>query len=334
MGFFKPSYDFLGIGDIVIDRFIRLKQAEIRCNEEGEDCKLCLNFADKIPYENSYLIPAVGNSANAAVTAARLGLNSALYANVGDDYYGKLCIETMEKEKVTSEFIRINKNRITNYHYVLWFADDRTILVKHENYDYKIINWGKPRWIYLSSMGETSSEFHYELEKYLKNNPEIKLAFQPGTFQMKLGKETLAGIYKRADVFFCNKEESQRILETNEPEIKNLLKMIAALGPKITVITDGVKGAYSYDGKEMLFMSEYPDPKPPLERTGAGDAFSSTFTVALALGMSIRDALKWAPINPMSVVQKIGAQAGLLTRPELERYLKRAPKDYEPKVLE
>jgi sugar/nucleoside kinase (ribokinase family) len=56
--------------------------------------------------------------------------------------------------------------------------------------------------------------------------------------------------------------------------------------------------------------------------------------VALALGMSIRDALKWAPINPMSVVQKIGAQAGLLTRPELERYLKRAPKDYEPKVLE
>ena len=109
---------------------------------------------------------------------------------------------------------------------------------------------------------------------------------------------------------------------------------MAVLGPKIVVITDGVKGAYSYDRKEMLFMRPYPDPKPPLERTGAGDAFSSTFTVALALGLSVRDALKWAPINPMSVVQEIGARAGLLTRPELEEYLKKAPADYEPKVLE
>jgi len=150
---------------------------------------------------------------------------------------------------------------------------------------------------------------------------------------MKFGKESLKGIYKRSDLFLCNKEEAQRILEIEERDIKKLLKMMAALGPKITVITDGVKGAYSYDGKEMLFMRPYPDPKPPLERTGAGDAFSSTFTVALALGMNIRDALKWAPINPMSVVQQIGARAGLLTRKELEEYLAKAPDDYEPKVL-
>ena len=134
-------------------------------------------------------------------------------------------------------------------------------------------------------------------------------------------------------MFFSNKEEAQRILETNESDIKNLLKAVAALGPKIIVITDGPKGAYSYDGKEMLFMPPYPDPAPPLERTGAGDAFSSTFTAALAMGKSVREAMMWAPINPMSVVQKIGARAGLLTRPELEEFLKNAPADYEPKVL-
>ena len=109
--------------------------------------------------------------------------------------------------------------------------------------------------------------------------------------------------------------------------------MISALGPKIAVITDGPKGSYSYDGKEMLFMPPYPDPAPPLERTGAGDAFSSTFTVALALGKSVREALMWAPINPMSVVQQIGARTGLLTRPELEELLKKAPADYEPRVI-
>ena len=208
----EHNYDFLGIGDITIDRFIRLEEAEIKCDGNKENCKLCLNFADKIPYKESYLIPAVGNSANAAVSASRLGLKSSLLTNVGDDYYGKLCIETLEKENVATEFVLINKNGITNYHYVLWFKDDRTILIKHEKYDYNFSEFGEPRWVYLSSIGENSLPFHKELEKYLNDKPEIKLAFQPGTFQMKFGKDALKGIYERSDVFFCNKEESRRIL--------------------------------------------------------------------------------------------------------------------------
>lgn len=330
----EHNYDFLGIGDTVIDRFIRISEAEIRCDGRDENCKLCLNFADKVPYEASYLIAAVGNSANASVAASRLGLKSALLSNVGDDYYGKLCIETIQKENVATNFITINKGRLTNYHYVLWFSDDRTILVKHEKYDYEFHEFGEPKWVYLSSMGENSLVFHEELEKYLLAHKKIKLAFQPGTFQMKFGKKALKGIYKRSDLFLCNKEESQRILETDEYDVKNLLKAVAALGPKIVVITDGIKGAYSYDGKEMIFMRPYPDPKPPYERTGAGDAFSSTFTSALALGMSVRDAMRWAPINPMSVVQQVGARAGLLTRHELEEFLKKAPADYEPKIID
>jgi len=335
MGFFKKTYDFVGIGDIVADDFIRIEEAKILpADHDQGNLRLCLSFADKVPYKESYLVPAVGNSPNAAVAAARLGLKSAILTNIGDDYHGKLCLEALKKENISTELVAAHKDKKTNYHYVLWVKDDRTILIKHEEYDYKLYNFGEPKWVYLSSLGQNSLPFHQELEKYFNERPKIKLAFQPGTFQIKFGKDALAGIYKRADVFFCNKEESQRILETNEPEIKNLLKMIAALGPKITVITDGIKGAYSYDNKEILFMRPYPDPKPPLERTGAGDAFSSTFTVALALGMSIRDALKWAPINPMSVVQQIGARAGLLTRKELEEYLAKAPADYEPRVLE
>lgn len=318
----------------MIDAFIRLEQAEVRCNKDKENCYLCLNFADKIPYEDVYVMPAVGNSANAAVAASRLGLNSALFTNLGGDNNGKDCLKILKAENVDTDFVVINKNQKTNYHYVLWVQDDRTILVKHEKYAYTMIDINNPRWVYLSSLGENSLEFHRELLVYLNEHPVIKLAFQPGTFQMKFGKESLKGIYKRSNVFLCNKEESQRILGTPDGDIKHLLKMTAALGPKIVVITDGVKGAYSYDGKEMLFMRPYPDPKPPLERTGAGDAFSSTFTVALALEMSVRDALKWAPINPMSVVQEIGARTGLLTRPELEEYLRKAPADYEPKVLE
>ena len=97
------------------------------------------------------------------------------------------------------------------------------------------------------------------------------------------------------------------------------------------VITDGTKGAYAYNGEEAWFMPPYPDPKPPFERTGAGDAFSSTFVAALAMGKNIEEALMMAPINSMSVVQKSARKPVLLTMPELENYLRQAPEDYRPK---
>ena len=71
------------------------------------------------------------------------------------------------------------------------------------------------------------------------------------------------------------------------------------------------------------------DPAPPYERTGAGDSFASTFISALTLGKTPSEAITWAPINSMSVVQKVGAQEGLLTRDELEKYLAVAPEDYK-----
>ena len=328
------KFDFVAIGDTVTDAFIRIQDANVHCNVNKEKCELCMRFGDKIPFEFVKILPAVGNSANASVAAARLGLSSALVSDIGDDYHGKECLEALKKSNVDTDFIRVHKDMKTNYHYVLWYEDDRTILIKHEEYGYDgVPDIDSPRWIYLSSLGENSHMFHIHIIKFLRDHPEISLAFQPGTFQMKMGYEKLADLYALTKVFICNKSEAQRILQTKEDDIKKLLSEVAKLGPKIVLITDGPAGAYAYDGKEFWFMPPYPDPKPPYERTGAGDAFSSTFVSALALGKSVEEALMWAPINSMSVVQYIGAQEGLLTREKLEKYLAEAPTDYKPKKI-
>ena len=228
-----------------------------------------------------------------------------------------------------------NKNEKTNYHFVLSFKSDRTILVKHAPFNYEFPNIGKPKWVYLSSLAENSLPYQLEIAKYVKANPEIKMAFQPGTFQINLGYEKMKEIYSASELFFCNVEEAKKILisadkNIENSDIKNLLNMVQELGPKIIVITDGPRGAYSYDGNNMWHMPMYPDEKPPFDRTGAGDSFSSTFTSALALGKSIDEALMWGPINSMSVVQYLGAQEGLLNREKLEKYLKEAPENYRP----
>lgn len=330
----EHQFDFIAIGDTVTDAFIRLKDASVHCGINKQNCQICMRFGDKIPYENVTVVPAVGNSANAAVSAMRLGLKTAFVSNIGADDWGKECLGALQAEHIDTQFVKVHEGQKTNYHYVLWYEDDRTILVKHEEYEYKLPDMGLPKWVYLSSMGGNSLPFHQKIEKYLAAHPKIKLAFQPGTYQMKFGKEALAGIYQRADFFICNKEESQRILETQESDIKKLLDMMYELGPKLVVITDGKDGAYVREENEnMFFMPSYPDPKPPYERTGAGDAFSSTFAAFIALGLSVEEALLRAPINSMSVVQYIGAREGLLSREKLEEYLRNAPEDYKPRKI-
>jgi sugar/nucleoside kinase (ribokinase family) len=335
----EKELDFVSVGDLTTDAFIKIKEAKVRENEDGEKPELCLSFADKVPYDFTEIVPAVGNSANAAVSAVRLGMDAAFVSNMGDDENGQKCLEALKENNISTEFVKIHPGEKTNYHYVLWYKADRTILVNHNEYDYQMPDVGSPKWMYLSSLAPNSLPFHNEIAEYLKTHPDIKLAFQPGTFQMELGYESLKEIYKQTAVFFCNVQEAKRILrgigkEVDGTEIKELLKMMFDLGPKIVVITDGPEGAFTYDGNEIWTIPMYPDPAPPVDRTGAGDSFSSTFVIALGLGKAIPEALTWGPINSMSVVQHVGAQKGLLTRDQLEKYLTDAPDHYKPTRIE
>lgn len=328
--------DVVSIGDIVTDAFIKLQdnQAVTYQNDQGK--WLAMPFATKIPFDHVEVVEAVGNASNAAVAFARLGLDSAFVTNVGADAHGRDMIKALDKQDVDTQFVRINRGKKSNYHYVLWYKDERTILIKHEEYDY---HWPHlrpseiPHWVYFSSISEHALEYHDQVADWLDENPVVKLAFQPGTFQMSAGAERLKRLYQRSEVLILNREEAVKVGGGNHEDIHDLFNKLHELGPRIVVITDGPNGAYASDGPQRFSMPLYPDPGPPVDRTGAGDSFASTFVAALIKGNTVEGALQWAPINSMSVVQKVGAQAGLLTEKELEKYLHESPDWYRPTPL-
>lgn len=322
------KYDFVAFGDITIDAFIRLKDAHVTCKINNEDCELCVKFGQKIPFESVDEVFAVGNGPNAAVAAIRLGLQSTVVANVGDDRNGADCVKQLESEGMNAEYIRSHPGIKTNYHYVLQYGAERTILVKHEKFPYQLPQFAEPpKWFYLTSLPLETLDYQLEIARYAKVNG-VKLAFQPGTFQMQLGKEALKEVYEASEIFFCNKEEAQQILGTAEGDLKKLMEGVRALGPKIAVITDGRNGSYILDDSGAYHAPMYPDPAPPVSRTGAGDATASTTVAYIIKGLEPKEALLRGMINSAYVVQKVGAQKGLLKTDEIESLYEKRPKEY------
>lgn len=330
------QFDVLSVGDVVTDAFIKLLDDRAQVQETEHGPLLAMPFATKIPYDHVEVVHAVGNAPNASVNFAKLGLKSGMVANVGSDSAGRDIIHTLEKAGVDTRYVHINAHKNSNYHYVLWYKDERTILIKHEEYDY---HWPHlrtkeiPKWIYFSSISKNAMEFHDDLADWLEKHPEVKLAFQPGTFQMEAGTERLKRVYACSELVALNREEAAYVTGGNHEDINDLLDRLHALGPKIAVISDGPAGSYASDGTNRFKMPIYPDAKPPIDRTGAGDAFTSTFVAAIIMGNTVDGALQWAPISSMNVVQHVGAQAGLLDEKELAAYLQKAPKSYRPERL-
>jgi sugar/nucleoside kinase (ribokinase family) len=329
------KYDLISIGDCVTDTFIELKEAKVHWDKDHERGELSMAFGEKIPYTSTITVAGVGNAANIAVGASRLGLKVGFLTAVGDDRMGDDTRELYKKEGLASEFIKVNRNTATNHHFVLNFEAERTILIKHEKYAYPdpVTIGDKTDWIYFSSLAEHTLPFHEKVGRYLAKHPNVRTGFNPGTFQLRFGAEKLKEIYSHTHVLFVNREEAAFIAKTKSLDIPLLFQKMHALGPKIVVITDGPKGAYASDGTSRYFMPPYPDPKEPISRTGAGDAFSTGFLCALIYGLSLQEALRWAPIESMHVVQFFGAQAGLLKKPALLQFLKKAPKNYQPKII-
>ena len=320
----------LSIGDIFSDAFIKLNEDVVRIEVDSDGQKrMSLPLGTKPPYDDVEIVKGVGPGPNAAVAIARLGLRSGLVSFIGDDQVGEEALEYLQSEQVEKDLVSVQPGLKTSYYYVLRYGAERTILVKNENFNY---TWTdpleEPAWIYLALMSEGSWQFHEDLLAYLHEHPSVKLAFQPGTFHFKWGVEKLAGLYRRSHIIVLNREEAVDITGRSYDSIKDLAIGLHDFGPQKVVITDGPNGSYaSYDFK-LVTIPNYPDAALPVDRTGAGDAFASTIVAALADGETMETALTWAPINSASVVQRIGAQAGLLNREQIAQYITEAPEWY------
>lgn len=307
----NKAFDVIAIGDTTQDVFLQMSDASLQCDVDGKNCRLCFDYAEKIGVDKKTDVPAVGNAANHAIGVARLGFRAAIYSVVGDDTQGKISKDVFAENGVDTSYLTFDSQHSTNFSTVINYKAERTIFVYHEPRAYQLPELAPTTWVYLTSASGSGVEaLHAQVSRYLASHPEVKLAFNPGTYQMKLGKEKLQELFKRTAILFLNREEAMRVLGTKNPDVAPLITAFHGLGVATMVLTDGPAGSYASNGHSVWFLPIFDG--PVIERTGCGDAFGSGFLSAILAGKDIQTAMLWGNANSTSVLQYIGAREGLL----------------------
>jgi len=338
MGFVTgaQNFDVVSLGDVVTDEFIRLPEGAVHVRVDDDGRWLEIPLGTKLVIEDDSLPATGGSAANAAVAMARLGLRVGLASYLAHDQIWLDMLSAMRGEDVDTSLIHVDSPSHTVRNFVLTLGAERTILVRHADFNYKwkgFRDYEVPTWLYINSLGPDALAYQDELADWLDSFPNVRLAFQPGTFQLEAGTKRLARLYARAELLLCSRAAANIITGTSSSDSKHLLDDLLKLGASNVVVFDESDGAIAAHDSERLQIDAYVDAFPPIDITGAGYAFASTMVAAIVSGLSLREALRWPPINAATTSSQYGTQSGLLRHDDLIRHLDAAPANFVARDL-
>ncbi len=333
------KFDIITIGGAVRDVTFYTNEGKVFSTPQDITAQrlLAFEYGAKISIKEAYLNLG-GGAANSAVALARLGCKVAVITKIGHDENGLGIIKKFKQEGINTNFIQVEKKLPTGFSFILatekkerehiafvYRGASESLTFNQKDYPNLDCNW-----IYLSSLSGKSWLKNLKAIFNFATGKNIKIYWNPGNLQLKSGKRILADFLKQTNILVLNKDEAIELvlsgikLGRKNPNCLNrplyLLNILQEWGPKIVVITDGVKGAWAYDGRKIYQQKIFK--AKVVDTTGVGDSFGASFLAGLIINKNnIVKALKWGMINSASVVTKVGAQNGLLNRKKLEEKL-------------
>ncbi|HUZ41777.1 MAG TPA: carbohydrate kinase family protein [Acidimicrobiales bacterium] len=321
MGFVTSAqkFDIVSLGDVVSDEFIHLTEGSVRLRTDDEGRWLEIPWGTKLAIEDDSSPTAGGSAANTAVAMSRLGLRVGLASYLAHDQIGLDILSAMRSEDVDTSLIHVDSPNHTVRNFVLTLGAERTILVRHADFNYKWKGFRDnevPAWLYINSLGPDALDYQDELADWLDKNLKVRLAFQPGTFQLEAGTSRLTRLYARAELLLCSRAAAN-VIAGDSTDARGVLDGLMALGASNVVVFDDNGGAVARTTTERVQIDPYTDAQPRIDLTGSGDAFASTMVAAIVHGVAYRDALRWAAVNAAATSSQYGTQSGLLRYDDL-----------------
>lgn len=332
------KFDVITIGGATQDIMYYTDDAEIIKNKKNilKQKLIAFEYGAKIISDDVYLTFG-GGGMNTAISFALLNLKTASFLNLGKDWIGEQILKELKNKKIDSRYITQDKKNYSGFSFVINHGDYKEHAIlghRGANTELKInknsISQLKTKWIYIASLSGKDNLVKANIKNIFEdldqsgendNKKKIKIAWNPGSAQLKYGYKFFQKYLSQVEVFNLNKDEAIEIVLSagiKTTNIDKLLKTISSWGPKMVVITDAAKGAYIYHQDKKYYQKALSNIKK-INTTGAGDAFGSSFVAGLIMYKNnIPRSLKLATYRSNAVIKTIGAQIGLLTKNQIK----------------
>jgi sugar/nucleoside kinase (ribokinase family) len=297
------SIDLIVIGDAMVDVVLPLSDiADIGSLSRGGVI-------------NTRMSISPGGAANVAYYMSKLGGQAAFTGRIGDDYYGKLFADDLEKYNIIAN-ITTDSNENTGVVHALvfpdgerFFIDDRGANVNLAYKDIDLILVESSRFLYFLGYSFQDEEAIKSIIKALHSvSEDTRVVFNPGAPNLadKFREAFIDVIRRYVDILILNEAEAKRLTQgdSNEEVLASLLAI-----SDIVALTRGEMGSTVAKKDEAHIIEAMP--VSPVDTTGAGDAYSAGFIYGLTQGWDIRAAGEFASKIAGRVVSHLGARVDI-----------------------
>jgi ribokinase len=265
-----------------------------------------------------------GKGANQAVAAARLGAQVQMIGCVGDDGFGHTLRHTLATAAVGAQHVATMHAQASGVALIT------------------VAQGGQNTIVIAAGANAALSEAHVSAAAAILQAADVLLlqlesplpaVTHAATLARAAGTTVIlnpapvplsglpADLLANVDYLIPNETEAAALLDQPTPETPLALAQAVRTTTRVphVVVTLGAAGVVWCSAQHALHCPAFP--VTAVDTTAAGDAFVAGFAVALASGLSAQEALRWGCAAGGLTATRLGAQAALPLRAEVEALL-------------
>jgi ribokinase len=262
--------------------------------------------------ETFTIIPG-GKGANQAVAASKLGAQSYMIGCVGNDSNGRFSLNNLKDMGVhTSGITSVDDSSTGVANIIVAEGDNSIIVIPGTNYEITVESIKRHKDIILSAdIVLLQLEIPLEVVEYTAQfcrDNDIKVLLNPAP-AVKLNKTLIEN-----STYITPNEHELKIILGKHLDTDDIIKEY----PNKMIVTMGSKGVRYHNGTEIISVPSYD--VPVVDTTGAGDTFCGAFAASVVKGNRLENSIQFAIKAASLSITKFGAQSGMPTLNEMEKY--------------
>jgi 2-dehydro-3-deoxygluconokinase len=280
----------------------------------------------------NYLQGFGGDTSNAVIAAARQGARCAYVTRLGDDDFGRMCLDLWRVENVDAGAVAIDPAAPTGVYFVhhdreghsFSYLRSSSAASRMQPMDLPPALLRSATYLHVSGISQAISASATDTVREairIAREAGVKVAYDPNLrlklWPLERAREVILETIPQCDQFLPSLDDVRLLSGLDEPG--DIVDWCHRIGARNVVLKLGNRGCLVSDGKHRTFVAAFR--VDAVDATGAGDCFDGSYLGRLAAGTDMVSAARWASAAAALTTTSYGAVEPLPSAQDVQRLL-------------